>query len=812
MPEQDLTLKISQEGAQSVIQAVSQLQKAFKELVDNAKKSQDEIKPPSEQVKGGFTKFIDSLKDLRGQFLQGQQASQGFGGILNVLAGAFSALTSPIGIASLAIGALVLSFKRLADQALQVYESLKRLEASTGMSARQADIMADAFTLAGVDSEAMNAALFRLANQVETGGEALQRFGISVRDVGGNLKEPGQLLLEVRNSIAELGDAGARNAALMELFGRAGRAMAPAFAISKEKMGGFLDEAERSSAITEKTMKRMMEYREATVRLNQAWEDTKIRIAEVIALPVMTFLIDTIKGTVDLAESVGNKLAPAFLVLWRVLGVFTVGGPTRLLEAMFPKAADVKTKADETIKGTEVARKTILEGEAKQLAELIRMRFDADKQQLEANAQFHSERLKLEKDAGSEATRARLTTNETLIEMQRKLYDDLIALEERRVGGRVPKEVELKLAKERDEAIRKLENDSRILRLTALREEAAETQKIVQQQTQTMRLASDERVAIIEMEKTRRLALNEIIDQTSIQKAVNREKIEVDAAERTMGAKVTALDDEIKAQRAYAEQYPQIKQVQVDVENRIMELQGRRAQASREADKQIIDSRKSTVQELQNLANQEAGIGDALTNKAIENLKKQGRTTISKADIAAESERIQAKAGTTAGMFEAGGAVNIEKLQETMGVAGTFKSITAMGSSVVNAVSQMAQGLVGAFTGQRGPAAPIGMGGGAFTPSEQAQGSQALYEAELKRYELQQEIAELRKASIAGTTAGVPGDPTGGQVSATITAVQQKGDAAITQMVERIPDVMGAWFEKFTDGLIRKLEFEAART
>lgn len=190
----------------------------------------------------------------------------------------------------------ILAARSLTNAFQENFRQARELQAVSGLAAETADNLADTFGLLGLDANALSLAMFHMGRQIEAGGEALGNLGIGLRDSTGALKAEGQLFLELRDRIAEMGTASERSAALVELFGRGGRALAPAFALSREEFKRFMDEASGLSPWTEESQRKAFELTIAMNRLAASWQALKIALAEVLAQPAKEFLDSLAQG------------------------------------------------------------------------------------------------------------------------------------------------------------------------------------------------------------------------------------------------------------------------------------------------------------------------------------------------------------------------------------------------------------------------------------------------------------------------------------------------------------------------------------
>jgi len=310
------------------------------------------------------------------------------------------------------------------------------------------------------------------------------------------------------------------------------------------------------------------------------------------------------------------------------------------------------------------------------------------------------------------------------------------------------------------------------------------------------------RASLMENARTRELAELESSNKDAISMMEERSRIEERYVTKSLDDRVTAIDAERSQLQAFAAAYPNVRSVQEQVDKRLIELQRERVQAEADADNKIVQQRQQMLQELKNLADQEAGIGDQLTSKAMENLRKRGRTKISASDVAEETGRIREQAEDVMSQFRAGGTVDMAKLQEAQGLRGLFQQMQRAGTTPSGAVGQSAEATLAALQGRPAPTAPGQQG--FFDPTS----GQSLrdYQARLELQRAREQLSTL------GPTAGKLPPQEATKLDESMKKVEDLGSAAITRMTERIPPLMQDWFEKFVDALVRKLEFEAART
>src|SRR5258708_28005072 len=93
--------------------------------------------------------------------------------------------------------------------------------------------------------------MFRLSSEMETGGKKLAALGISALDAQGNLRPTGEVFRDIVKQLGSMGDAAQRNAILLQLFGRAGRELAPLFSQGGASLEQFIEKAKELGIYTE---------------------------------------------------------------------------------------------------------------------------------------------------------------------------------------------------------------------------------------------------------------------------------------------------------------------------------------------------------------------------------------------------------------------------------------------------------------------------------------------------------------------------------------------------------------------------------
>ncbi len=247
---------------------------------------------------------------------QARQRTEGFASALQAagLAGGLfgrmiTAATSPISLMTMGVGLATVGLHQNTQALIANAREVRSLMAVSGLGAEAADNLADTLALLDVDAGTVTNAMFRMGQEIDQGGSALRRLGVNLFRSSGDLKTEGELFLELRDRISDLGSAGQRSAALMSVFGRSGRELAPAFALSRDEFKKFLEEGSKLSPWSEEAQRKTLEVVRAQNALALAWQGLKEEIGLTTSGPLTDFL-NMLREAVGLLRTSGGHPSP----------------------------------------------------------------------------------------------------------------------------------------------------------------------------------------------------------------------------------------------------------------------------------------------------------------------------------------------------------------------------------------------------------------------------------------------------------------------------------------------------------------------
>lgn len=321
------------------------------------------------------------------------------------------------------------------------------------------------------------------------------------------------------------------------------------------------------------------------------------------------------------------------------------------------------------------------------------------------------------------------------------------------------------------------------------------------------RTENERRQTLMQSARTRELADLEVSNRDARTMAEDRARVEERYIVQTRDDRLAAIAQEHQALQAFGAQYPQVREIQEQVDRQLMDLQRQRLQAEVEADNAIIQQRQQMIQKLRDLAVQEAAIGGDVRQQAAARLQQRGVTRVTREQVEAEVGTMRGEAAGVVGAYRAGAAVDPAQLQQALQVAGLFARMVQQGTTAPMA---MGQELAQAQAGLAGRAAPTVRGGGlagigAFDPGRE---SFEMYSArlELAAAREQQGLMQPR------VTAGMLRPEETMRLDQSMKQVEESGNRAIENVLERMPPIIKDMFQRFVDEFVRRVEQEAQRT
>lgn len=330
MAEDEVVIKFTQQDAESVASAIAGVQEQLNRLAaafgnvataegaasEGAQNLGKETTALGDRMNNTATvsgTLLDQIWMLRNAFYSGQGAARSFGVALNVVRSAMSAATTGLGLTAIGVGAVVGAFEILinkaAGAAAAAYESAKAFSVLGGTTIEKADEMQSAFRLLGENVGSMQGLFFRLAMDIDDGGQKLRKFGIDARDALGQLKAPAQALEEMRAAASRMTDVERLNA-LQDAFGRAGRSYATLFQHSEDEYQRMKQRAREIGGITTDLGEQVRQYKSKTEELSLVWEAFWLKLAPK-AIEILKAQVEEFIRVVEWLDRVGRALDDA---------------------------------------------------------------------------------------------------------------------------------------------------------------------------------------------------------------------------------------------------------------------------------------------------------------------------------------------------------------------------------------------------------------------------------------------------------------------------------------------------------------------
>ena len=298
-----IDIQLSATGAEAIA-------RVFEDLANKGRAFATELTSGAKRMDAALGTTHGSLREVSGLLSQAGVSTGIFGQALG-------ALTSPLGIAAAGFVGLALGIKQATAAMVENFKEVRQLQAVTGLTVEAADNLADTFKVLGVETTALAGAMFKMGSEIEDGGKTLQLLGINVRNAAGALKVEGEVFLEIRDRLAQIGSAAERNALGVQIFGRQFRELAPVFALTRDEFMKFREEASKLSGWTAESQKAAADYSVAINKLSLAWGDFWNQAGVAIAGPataVLTLFTDAIQKVKEYTRSLQDAAAAGGMI------------------------------------------------------------------------------------------------------------------------------------------------------------------------------------------------------------------------------------------------------------------------------------------------------------------------------------------------------------------------------------------------------------------------------------------------------------------------------------------------------------------
>ena len=714
-----------------------------------------------EQAKSTFAGLIESLGGLGGAVVV---ANQG----LELLQKGFQALESPIHVV-----------QELTAESVNLFKQMRSLAATTGDTIQGAEQMSNAFALAGLSTEKLGFAMFRLSMNIEQGGKELTHMGVEMTNMNGAALTTSSVFENVRDKISGMSSATERAAEAAKIFGaRQARELMPILSMSADRYAHLKEKALENEAMNEDLQRSMGPLIESQADLAQKVVKVRTAFAEMITIPITQFFTDMIAIPVVewFDQLLGrwravNQIAVEGAqgeggIMGFVHALMAMAGTSRATAEEFRKNMEVIAKAEAQVKKAQEERSTIqkraTELDIKTATEREKSAYAAAQAELKAEASIAEGLARMRTDSDTAAMQEKIATNDKLIALANEHYEKERDIAMKRVGpgGKLTDEEELKLSSARDKEVQKLTLENRrVAELDMAKARVADAKKIADEEVKITKDAMSLQTAEIESARKREAAIIETTLMPSTQKIMTSYFSEAQAAREAEDVKVEAINKEIDAKRKLAAAAPQDLHLQRQVNGEIRDLNRQRVEAEMAANDKILEARKNLVQQLRAEAEKQAQTGASLEEKALAALERRGKKRVSMQDVEEEVYKMRTKASETAAGYGMGGRVNIAALREARQLApltGQLRDEGITGSQAIGMASQKSMADLG---GQQWSAIPA---------------------------QLQQSVGSYMQRLMAV-------------------------ESGVNTTLDRMTSAVEAMFSAFSSKFIRELEFQAAR-
>lgn len=300
-----------------------------------------------------------------------QAALSALSGQVSGLNTVISALKSPTALLTAGFAALSGAIVHSVSTFNEVVKSARDFSTLAGVSIGQAAGLQGAMDDLGVSSSSLRTAIFRMSQEIDSGGKTLARFGIETTDAEGRVKSAGDLFMEVQGVLSRLGSETERNAALQKIFGRGAVELLPIFELQADAFEELVRQNRDLMNVTEEDRRTQFQFQMAISDLKDALTAVSLVIArEVIPtvtqwarwlgslLTTQNLFTDALKGFKIILDAILTVIRNWFLamatlvdMLWSLV-TFDFSGALANMRAYFEKVFAMYAELAERAKTT----------------------------------------------------------------------------------------------------------------------------------------------------------------------------------------------------------------------------------------------------------------------------------------------------------------------------------------------------------------------------------------------------------------------------------------------------------------------------
>jgi hypothetical protein len=209
-----------------------------------------------------------------------RQSLTGMSSAANGMGAAFTKMAGVVGVSLTAMYA-VSKMKQMAQDSLNLGDQITDMSRRMGLTTDAFQKLSYMAKMSGADLGGMTRAIVSIANEATKSNTI---FGVSTREMGGNVKSTGVLFQDLVMKISDIKNPTDRLAVSMKLFGRAGFEVNAMASQGRERLQELAGETETYGLILDtKTIKALHEAKEAQERLNKVWEIAAAKLTGALA-------------------------------------------------------------------------------------------------------------------------------------------------------------------------------------------------------------------------------------------------------------------------------------------------------------------------------------------------------------------------------------------------------------------------------------------------------------------------------------------------------------------------------------------------
>lgn len=155
-------------------------------------------------------------------------------------------------LSTIGVGISIVGITNLIRSTADAADKMRDLKIASGLAIEQIGGLGKAASMNGSNIDQVARAVGIMSQKMYTGSDAFKVLGVEVQNSSGNLRDSGQVLLDISDKFASMEDGATKSAIANEIFGKSGRDLIPTLNQGRSELESLISSYARHSGMTQK--------------------------------------------------------------------------------------------------------------------------------------------------------------------------------------------------------------------------------------------------------------------------------------------------------------------------------------------------------------------------------------------------------------------------------------------------------------------------------------------------------------------------------------------------------------------------------